>query len=179
MNYSQVFWGLLDFRTMEYLNEPSFSVLPMRQNELRRDQASCSRLLCKSKEGSESYGVKPPARRLHCVSTNHAAGMARKREGSRDGRTPSPHGQEKRGNSRWQDTLCHPSPSFLSPVALWDPKCIHRTLFLDLMGYNLPGFFVHGILQARILEWVSTPFSRGIFPTQGLDPGLLLCRQIL
>ena len=24
-----------------------------------------------------------------------------------------------------------------------------------------PGFFVHGILQARILEWVSIPFSRG------------------
>ena len=25
---------------------------------------------------------------------------------------------------------------------------------------------VHGILQARILEWVAFPFSRGIFPTQ-------------
>ena len=25
---------------------------------------------------------------------------------------------------------------------------------------------VHGILQARILEWVTVPFSRGILPTQ-------------
>ena len=26
---------------------------------------------------------------------------------------------------------------------------------------NLPGFSIHGILQARILEWVAIPFSRG------------------
>ena len=32
-------------------------------------------------------------------------------------------------------------------------------------------YIVHGILQARILEWVAFPFSRGIFPTQGLNPG--------
>ena len=31
---------------------------------------------------------------------------------------------------------------------------------------------VHGILQARILEWVDTPFSRGSFLTQGLNLGL-------
>ena len=36
----------------------------------------------------------------------------------------------------------------------------------------------HGILQARILEWVAIPFSRG-FPTQGLNPGLPHCRQML
>ena len=29
------------------------------------------------------------------------------------------------------------------------------------MVYNLPGSSVHGILQARILEWVAIPFSRG------------------
>ena len=28
------------------------------------------------------------------------------------------------------------------------------------MDYSLPGFSVHGILQARILEWVAIPFSR-------------------
>ena len=28
---------------------------------------------------------------------------------------------------------------------------------------SLPGSSVHGILQARILEWVATPFSRGPF----------------
>ena len=26
---------------------------------------------------------------------------------------------------------------------------------------SLPGFSVHGILQARILEWLAMPFSRG------------------
>ena len=31
------------------------------------------------------------------------------------------------------------------------------------MDYNPPGSFVHGILQARILEWVAMPSSRGSF----------------
>ena len=30
-------------------------------------------------------------------------------------------------------------------------------------------YTVHGILQARLLEWVGFPFSRGIFPTQVLN----------
>ena len=38
---------------------------------------------------------------------------------------------------------------------------------------------VHGILQARILEWAPVPFSRGLFPTQGSNPGLPHCRWIL
>jgi len=44
---------------------------------------------------------------------------------------------------------------------------------------NPMDYTVHGILQARILEWVAGPFSREIFPTQGSNPGLLHCRQIL
>ena len=31
----------------------------------------------------------------------------------------------------------------------------------DPLGYSLPGSSVHGILQARILEWVPMPSSRG------------------
>ena len=31
----------------------------------------------------------------------------------------------------------------------------------DFMDYSPPGSSVHGILQARILEWVAIPFSRG------------------
>ena len=50
---------------------------------------------------------------------------------------------------------------------------------LQSMDYSLPGFSVHGVLQATILEWVAFPFSREIFPTQGSNPGLLPCRQIL
>ena len=44
---------------------------------------------------------------------------------------------------------------------------------------SLPGSSVHGILQARILEWVAIPFSRGIFPTQELNLGLLQGKLIL
>ena len=44
----------------------------------------------------------------------------------------------------------------------------------DPMDYT-----VHGILQARTLEWVLIPFFQGIFPTQGSNPGLPYCRQIL
>ena len=33
----------------------------------------------------------------------------------------------------------------------------------DPMDRIPPGFSVHGILQARILEWVAVPFSRGSF----------------
>ena len=43
---------------------------------------------------------------------------------------------------------------------------------------GLPGSSVHGISQARILEWVPISFS-GIFPAWGSNPGLLHCRQIL
>ena len=31
----------------------------------------------------------------------------------------------------------------------------------DLMNYTPPGSSVHGIFQARILEWIAIPFSRG------------------
>ena len=40
-------------------------------------------------------------------------------------------------------------------------------------------YTVHGSLQARILEWVAIPFSRGFFPTQGWNLGLLHCRWTL
>ena len=41
-----------------------------------------------------------------------------------------------------------------------------------------PGSSVPGMSQARILKWVSIPFSRGSPPTQGSNPGLLHCRHI-
>ena len=39
----------------------------------------------------------------------------------------------------------------------------------DSMAYSSPGSSVHGIVQARILEWVAMPSSRGSSPTQGLQ----------
>ena len=38
------------------------------------------------------------------------------------------------------------------------------------MNGSLPGSSIHGILQARILEWVAISFSRG-FPDPGIEPG--------
>ena len=38
--------------------------------------------------------------------------------------------------------------------------CVCLTL-CDPMDYSLPGSSVHGVLQARILEWVAMPSSRG------------------
>ena len=42
------------------------------------------------------------------------------------------------------------------------------------MDYSPPGFYIHGILQARILEWIAIPgdLSQGIFRTHGLNMGL-------
>ena len=42
------------------------------------------------------------------------------------------------------------------------------------MDYSLQGSSVHGILQARILEWVAMPFSREFSWTQGLNLCLLM-----
>ena len=47
------------------------------------------------------------------------------------------------------------------------------------MNCSLPGFSVHGILQARTLELSTHSFLQEIFPIQGLNPGLLHCLQIL
>ena len=49
----------------------------------------------------------------------------------------------------------------------------------DPMNCILLGSSVCEILWARILEWVAISFSRGVFLTQGSNPGLLHCRQIL
>ena len=50
----------------------------------------------------------------------------------------------------------------------------------DSMDCCLPGYSVHGILQARILEWVVIPFARGSsLANQRSKPGLPHCRQIL
>ena len=49
-----------------------------------------------------------------------------------------------------------------------------RLTFCDPMDYT-----VHGILQARILEWVAFPFSRGASQPRDQTRVDLHCRQIL
>ena len=44
---------------------------------------------------------------------------------------------------------------------------------------SLPGSSVHGILQARILQWVAISFFKGSSLTKGLMTKLLHCRQLL
>jgi len=39
----------------------------------------------------------------------------------------------------------------------------------DPVDCSPPGSSVHGIFQARILQWVAISFSRGIFRTRGLS----------
>ena len=47
-------------------------------------------------------------------------------------------------------------------------------ILCDPMDYSPPGFSVHGILQARGLEWVALPSSRGSSPLTGSNPGCLI-----
>ena len=47
----------------------------------------------------------------------------------------------------------------------------------DPMDYSPPGSSIHRILQARILEWVANPFSRG--SSQPRDRTHVSCMQIL
>ena len=42
----------------------------------------------------------------------------------------------------------------------------------DPMDCSLPGSSIHGIFQARILEWVAISFSRDL-PDPGIEPGSL------
>ena len=50
----------------------------------------------------------------------------------------------------------------------------HVQLLCDPMDYSPPGSSVHGISQARILEWVDISFS-GVFP----NPGIILVSPAL
>ena len=56
------------------------------------------------------------------------------------------------------------SPAFLmmySAYKLNKVKSLSRVqLYCDPMGYSLPGSSIHGIFQARILEWVAISFSQ-------------------
>ena len=63
--------------------------------------------------------------------------------------------------------------------ATWEtPRKWKWTLLSHVRLFATP-WIVHGILQARILEWVAFPFLQGIFPTQGSNPGLPHCRWLL
>ena len=51
-------------------------------------------------------------------------------------------------------------------------------LFCNFMDYSAPGYSVHGISQARILEGVAISFSRGTFWPRDRTPISCIGRQI-
>ena len=66
--------------------------------------------------------------------------------------------------------------------------CIHAeplqscTTLCDSMNHNLPGSSVHEILQARMLEWVVMPSSRGSSqPRDGTHVSYVscICQRVL
>ena len=77
-------------------------------------------------------------------------------------------------NFYWSIVALQQSESAMEVFVTWSCPTL-----CDPMDCSPSGSFVHGILQARILEGVAIPFFRGIFPTQGSNLGLLHCRQIL
>ena len=60
--------------------------------------------------------------------------------------------------------------SFLK-MLLWSEKKVKVAqsclILCDAMDCSLPGAFVYGILQARILKWIAIPFSKGSSQPRG------------
>ena len=76
-------------------------------------------------------------------------------------------------------------PSWAPPTVMWVKWMLlsHVQLLATpwtIAHCSLPGSSIHGVLQARILEWVAYPFSRGISLTQELNfsRGSSLCQGI-
>ena len=78
--------------------------------------------------------------------------------------------------SLWWKNLClQHQLQFSGLGALWDPsahKLSRDRLFCDPVDCTCQAP-VHGIFQARILEWVAISFSRGSSQSKGSHPSLL------
>ena len=80
--------------------------------------------------------------------------------------------------------LCLPQALFCFYPNLCLPNCNSESKSESCLACltlcNPVNSTVHGILQTRIMEWISGLFLlQGIFPTQGSNPGLPYCRRIL
>ena len=97
---------------------------------------------------------------------------------------PSEEGEPPGRGVRWRVWVDHPLPSHpeLRGAVEWGCRTLltlanlpwvcawllHCVQLCDPMDCSLPGSSVHGILQARILEWVAISCS-GVFLTQGYN----------
>ena len=82
----------------------------------------------------------------------------------------------------WRNENCPPRmlECQMETVCMYAKSLQSCLILFDSMDCNLPGSSVHGILQARILEWVAMPsFSRS-FPARLSNPYLwcFLCWQV-
>ena len=104
-----------------------------------------------------------------------------RRKGSPTGTNAAERGKMKtEGGPLWQHAC---DWRLLSGGVMVTPYCAqplsHVPLFVTPWTVAHQAPLSLGILQRRILEWVAMPSSRGIFPTQELNRGLLHCRWIL
>ena len=63
-----------------------------------------------------------------------------------------------------------PGAATMEKSIVLEPSCSVVSDSLRPHGLNPPGSFVHGILQARILEWGAISFSEGNLPNPGIEP---------
>ena len=99
------------------------------------------------------------------------------------------HGiRQPQRQSGWKLYLQRPAPSLArstgQTLLLEGRKaaCAHAQSCLslcDLMDYSPPGFPVHGIFLARILEWVASSYSRRSFQPRDQTHVSCIGRQIL
>ena len=77
----------------------------------------------------------------------------------------------------WSKSVLFSVCKISSPLSKWKWSHSSCVQLCDPMDCSLWDSSIHGIFQARVLEWVAISFSRGIFLTQGSNPGLPHCRQ--
>ena len=78
-------------------------------------------------------------------------------------------------HAEWSQTEEKYMTSLMKVKMLVAQSCL---TLCDPMDCSLAGFSVHGILQATILEWVASPFSRGSSLPRDRTWVSLHCRQI-
>ena len=71
----------------------------------------------------------------------------------------------------------HPVEVQVTTIPISPCVCVRVCTYMHVL--SCPGSSVHGIFQARILEWVAISSWVGSFPSQGSNLCLLHCRWIL
>ena len=69
---------------------------------------------------------------------------------------------------------CHPVYlTYMQSVCMHDKLLQSCLILCDPLEYSQPGSSVHGILQARILEWVAMSSPPGDLPAPGMETASL------